>query len=157
MVVHFTLDVHEDEASRETYPDDYELRPEGPLQISQLDLLHGTFYEHVERPDDAGDGDNMKRHGADDFSALHFRHLQFLPLAERLDRGRHPELQLAEFARLRVGTLYPLLKAVLVDIFEGARARTGGYERVLRIGLAMADATDVGGRRSQRSKGSCLI
>ena len=41
--------------------------------------------EDVEAPDDAGDGDHVECDGAAQLPSLHPRHVQLLPLSQRLD------------------------------------------------------------------------
>lgn len=64
-------------------------------------------------------------------------------LVERLDLGVHDERELAQLARVRLGRRKPLLQTGLVHVLEAARAVARRQQRVLGIGLAVADPADV--------------
>lgn len=68
--VHLALDVHEDDAAGEADGDDDELDPEGPVEVLVAHLLGGALDEHVERPHDACDHDQVERHRAEDLATL---------------------------------------------------------------------------------------
>lgn len=83
--VHLALHVHEYQAPGEAYGHHDQLRPEGPLQSTLLDLLGGPFDEDVEGPHDAGDGHHVEGNRTSYLAPLHPRHIQLLPLVERFD------------------------------------------------------------------------
>lgn len=85
----------------------------------------------------------MEQNRTEEPPSFHTGHLQAAPLVERLDLGVHDERELAQLARVRLGRRQPLLQAGLVDVLEAARAVARRKERVLRIGLAVADPADV--------------
>lgn len=118
-----------------------------------FDLLGGTVNEHIQGPDHAGDGDDMERHRAHDLPALTGRHLQPLPLSQRLQLDLHDELVLAELTAARVRALDPLLQARLMHEVQAPRAAAGGDQRALVVPLTVADPADVLiGRRDRRAR-----
>lgn len=139
--IHFTLNIHEDDAAGEADGHDDELGPEGPFDEARLDLVGGALDEHVEGPDDARDRDQVERHRAHDLALLHAVHVQLFPLLERAHFRLHDEVELAELARLHAVALEPLLQAALVHVAQGARAVARRYEVLLARLLAVADAT----------------
>jgi len=78
------LYVHEDEPSREADGHDHQLGPERPFEVAHLDLVGGVVDEDIERPDDARDGHDVERDGAEQLAALDRAHVQLLPLTKRL-------------------------------------------------------------------------
>lgn len=64
-------------------------------------------------------------------------------LVEGLDFRVHDERELAQLARVRLGSGQPLLQARLVHVLEAAGTVAGRQQRIVQIALAVADATDV--------------
>lgn len=137
------LDVHEDDAAGQPHRHHDQLRPEGPPNEATPHLLGGPLDQHTQRPDDAQGRRTVEQHRTEEAPPLHAGHLQAAPLVERLDLGVHDERELAQLARVRLGRGKPLLQTGLVHVLEAARAVARRQQRVLGVGLAVADPADV--------------
>lgn len=156
MQIGLALNVHEDNPSSQSHGDHRQLRPEGPIYQTPLDIVGGPFDEHTQRPDDAQGSRTVEQNRAAQSSPLNAGNVKAAPLVEGLDLGVHDEGELAQLAGVRLGGGEPLLEARLVDVLQAAGAVAWRQERILGIALAVADAADVaavlGGLAAARTK-----
>lgn len=137
------LDVHKDDAAGQPDRHHDQLCPEGPPNQTSPNLLSRPLNQHTQRPDDAQGRRTVEQNRTEEPPPLHAGHFQAAPLVERFDLGVHDERKLAQLARVRLGRREPLLQTRLVDVLETAGTVAWRQERILRIGLAVADPADV--------------